>query len=126
MMTGCATRPYPPLFGDFIDIHKEPYKLNVYDCTNKSSKYARVLRDNCYHADILILSQKKDLVGRIVRGKNDYHAVTAVTLPNGEILYCDVTNGKWSRNYRKYGRWDFIVRFEERLDEERFGDAFFE
>ena len=44
-----------PMVDEFYSIYKEEYILDKNDCTNKSAKYARILRENGYDAHMMIL-----------------------------------------------------------------------
>lgn len=111
--SGCQTLR-PPASAAFWEIVSEPYALNKYDCSNKSSKYARILREKGYQADILIVSVE-----------DGYHAIVQVMTRDGYV-YCDPTNGEYSRDLSDYGELRVFVPYESRLDEERWGDAFIE
>jgi hypothetical protein len=113
LLTGCVSRP--PMEGEFWGVRSERYELDVYDCSNKSSKYARILRENGYEADILVVSLSE----------GGYHAVVRVKI-NHSHVYCDPTNGTWTSNPLMVGGSWFVVPFETRLDTDRWGDAFLE
>jgi hypothetical protein len=100
-LTGCTT--VPPLADTFWSINKETYVLGSNDCSNKSAKYARALIQAGYESDIVLLDT----------GTGGVHAVTRVVV-NGERLYCDVTNGKWSKDSIAFGSPWLAVPYHRR------------
>lgn len=107
---------YPPMFASFISIHKEEYILDQNDCTNKSAKYARILRESGYDAHMLVLSNDDEERG---------HCVTVILYMDDTLderkredrieFYCP-TEGIWGiEAVMGYEDWLFI-RFEERFD----------
>jgi hypothetical protein len=110
----------PPMYDDFISIYKEEYIFGKNDCSNKSSKYTRILIENGYNAALLVLWHKK----------SDYnHVIVLVTDEEGKRHYYDPTNEFWGPtifNYehyvdnpvkgKDYGLWEILeeVRYEER------------
>ena len=105
----------PPLIDKFMEIKAEPYIEHLYDCSNKSSKYCRMLREKGYNADILIT--------RVGEG---HHAIVVVRFSNDDVLYCDPTQGKWSTEVDEFGAPEKIVPFEERFDKEKWAGEFIE
>jgi len=106
--TGCETvriNRTPPHTDLLKSIAAEPYIEHLYDCSNKSSKYCRILRDKGYKANLMI-----------TRIKGQHHAIVVVEFKNGEIIYCDPTSGRWSYEIDDYGIPDQMVPWEERLD----------
>ena len=105
----------PPEALAFWEIHMEPYKLHVYDCSNKSSKYARILREAGYEADVWITIYPDEGV----------HAIVSVKMGK-KTLWCDPTNGKWSWRSDAFGELHFRVPYHTLHDEELWGKSFSE
>ena len=105
LLTGCESIQTitVPLPDAFHEIHEEPYKLHVYDCSNKCAKYLRLLLKAGYDAEIGVYH---------VRAYN-YHAVVLV---NGMTL--DVTRG---RTYWTVGKPEYTVGVE---DFYKYGDEY--
>ena len=108
LATGCQTLHYkvqrtPPEMDSFRKISEEIYIKHLYDCSNKSSKYARILNEKGYKADIMVTS-----VGE------GHHAVVVVHFKNGDVLYCDPTQGTWSDEIDEFGKPFELVPFEKR------------
>jgi hypothetical protein len=99
---GCRTTP-PPLSDKFYEIYKEEYSLHEYDCSNKSAKYANLLKEAGYEADIIAVDDGV-LKIQIIDGQEAViiHALVRVVTDKG-IVYCDVTNGTHSRHLSKLG-----------------------
>jgi hypothetical protein len=122
-LTGCQSmRPTvpaitrkPPLIKEFWKIKAEPYIEHLYDCSNKSSKYCRMIREKGYNADILI-----------TRVNEGHHAVVVVRFGNKDVLYCDPTQGTWSTEIDEYGAPETIVMFEDRFNKEKWAGEFIE
>ena len=89
LATGCVN---PPMVGEFNRIHMDQYIAGKNDCTNKAGRYARILRDNGYEADVLLFGK---------RGFQD-HAIVSV---NG--FYYDPTWGSVKQGWRLRD-WTFI------------------
>jgi hypothetical protein len=96
----------PPETKAFWSIKAEPYIEHLYDCSNKSSKYCRILREKGYDANIIVT--------KVGEGQ---HAIVFIRFGNGDLLYCDPTQGKWSTEIDAFGIPKHIIPFEERLDE---------
>jgi hypothetical protein len=114
LLSGCRTTQ-PPEALAFWEIRLEPYKLNVNDCSNKSSKYARILRDAGFVADIWLTKYPDGGV----------HAIVSVEL-DGRRLWCDPTNGEWSWRSDQFGELYFRIPFHSRHDEDLWGKSFSE
>jgi hypothetical protein len=89
-----------------LEYQGEPYIEHLYDCSNKSSKYCRILREKGYDANIIVT--------KVGEGQ---HAIVFIRFGNGDLLYCDPTQGKWSTEIDAFGIPKHIIPFEERLDE---------
>ena len=111
-LTGCQSMP--PQSDMFWAIYSEPYILDVYDCSNKSSKYARALRDSGSSSNIWIT--------RLDDGGT--HAIVSVNVDN-QTIWCDQTNGEWSSKSGEFGELIFMVPYGTRLNEVRWGKSFF-
>jgi hypothetical protein len=95
----------PLCYDQFKEIYEEEYILNYNDCSNKSSKYARILRENGYEADLLIIyNTKYSHCVVIVKGENGLH-------------YYDVTNNTWGVKSVLSKEWTHlhVVPFEDRF-----------
>jgi hypothetical protein len=112
-LLGCAhTYSLPPMYEDFVSIHNEPYVLGVNDCSNKTVKYTRILRENGYAAHMLSLYNQKDEYG---------HSVVVVFDQYGNTTYYCPTDLRWGRSlkrriHKKYPeRW--IHLYEDRHED---------
>ena len=101
-----AVKANPPCYEEFLSIYAEEYKLNYNDCSNMSSKYARILREHGYEADLLIIFND-----------DSSHCVVIVTEEDGTFSYYDPTNNEWGETDVLSSEWIgvFIVPFEERF-----------
>jgi hypothetical protein len=116
----------PPMYAEFLSIYNEKYVLGVNDCSNKATKYARILIENGHDAALLIIYHKKS---------NYNHVIVLVTDEEGNRHYYDPTNDFWGpevfdysnyaeEEYNKNGElieydlWEILreVRYDERGD----------
>jgi hypothetical protein len=115
---GCThTHGLPPMMDDFINIYDEEYILDKNDCTNKSAKYARILRENGYEAHMLVMYNEDN-------GDKRGHCIVVVFDCKGDKRYYCPTNLNWGRKITKGYDTNFIVLYDERFN--RGSDAFIE
>jgi hypothetical protein len=132
LVTGCATllpknvaigttEDYSkiPLVELFDEIVKEPYKIHVYDCSNKSAKYIRALREAGYEADMICVKPYVSPLGLL-------HAIVRIKLKDGSILYVDPTNNEWSRKIKYFGTFMWLIEGDLDKNYEAFGDRLHE
>jgi hypothetical protein len=123
LLVGCETgsqhiRYYPrtpPMIDQFWYVKGEPYIEHLYDCSNKSSKYCRILRENGYDANIIVT--------KVGEGK---HAVVEVKFGDNDFLFCDPTQGKWDTKLDPFGTVLHRIPFDERLDKSKWKYEFIE
>ena len=97
----------PPCYEDFLSIYHEDYIVDYNDCSNMSSKYARILREHGHNADLMILYND-----------DSAHCVVIITYEDGSMSYYDPTNNKWGERKVLLREWTdlFVIPFEERLN----------
>ena len=119
-------REKPPMYEEFLSIYNEEYIFGKNDCSNKSSKYTRILIENGYDAAMLILWHEKSSYN---------HVIVLVTDKDGKRHYYDPTNYFWGTevfdysNYAdeerdkdgeliEYDLWEILeeIRYEDRKD----------
>jgi hypothetical protein len=90
-----------------MSIYSEEYIVDYNDCSNMSSKYARILREHGYNADLMILYND-----------DSAHCVVIVTYEDGSMSYYDPTNNKWGERKVLLREWTnlFVIPFEERFN----------
>jgi hypothetical protein len=118
ILSGCTTintessLPKPPMEKWFWSIYEEKFEDGWYDCTNKSAKYATLLRRNGYEADVWIF--KVNLL------KESYHAVVSVKFKSGKVVFYDVTWARWSDDLNDFIEPPaFIVPYNDMNDPEK-------
>ena len=90
-----------PLEDEFWKIYSQKIVLNANDCSNKSSYFCRLLHDQGYNADILVVDTKKSGI---------LHAIVRVKFSDGVAFY-DVTHGVWSQDLRRFGQKKFSISY---------------
>jgi hypothetical protein len=101
LLTGC-THTSLPCAEEFYSIHDEEYLEGYNDCSNMSAKYARILREAGYEADLLILYNE-----------DASHCIVVVPI-KGEVQYMDPANGVWGRHVR-LSDWEnmFVLMYKD-------------
>ena len=105
----------PPLKQYFLAIYSETYVFGHYDCTNKSAKYARILKCHGYNPILLIT------------GLDDsFHCIVSVEV-DGKEMYIDVTDGESSFEYDEsmFGVKTYTVAYPEWSDQKVSKGAFY-
>lgn len=108
-MTGCASTNSTaggPLFEknniprrhDFWAIYRQRYIRGRNDCSNKAGRYARVLHEHGYQADVVVIKMTSP------KYKGQMHAVVRT-----EGMYVDPAFGKWSKNLNDFGEFRFTI-----------------
>jgi hypothetical protein len=115
--------PKPPLYKEFVSISKEKYVLHKNDCSNKATKYCRILIENGYDARMAI----------IYHPDSDYnHVIVVVYEKSGNRKFYDPTNHfwgsevfdyslyvkkKWYNKRKDYGLWQILeeIDYKDRM-----------
>jgi len=116
----------PPLHEEFIDIYLETYILHENDCSNKCSKYARLLTEKGYEANLVIMyhpdSEYNHVVVSIVdKGKKRYLDPTNLFFGDQIFDYSEYIEKKWY-NKKDYGKW-LIIKEIPYIDRLKYKDG---
>ena len=138
LITGCSTLPKTetvmvvtgsaedykkiPLVDLFNEIIKQPYKMHVYDCSNKAANYVRALKKAGHDADIVVIKPPYNELGML-------HAIVRINV-DGKYLYVDPTSDGWSRDINTFGYPMWIPKWSEEKqdydDYQEYGDRLHE
>jgi hypothetical protein len=91
-----------PLKDTFKSISEEPYKLNVYDCSNKCAKYMKALMDEGYECEMIAVKPPANPL-RIL------HAIVRIKFKDGSSMYTDPTYFDWSSNINHFGAYMYTI-----------------
>jgi hypothetical protein len=73
LLTACAT---PPLRATFNELHRKPYALHVFDCSNKAGRYCRALREAGYFANVLVIKHPDHELAHTIVAVLEFHDPT--------------------------------------------------
>ena len=90
-----------PLEDAFWKIYSQKIILNANDCSNKASFFCRLLNEQGYNADILVVGSKT---------KGILHAIVRIKFTDS-IGYYDVTHGIWSKDVKRFGVKKFSIAY---------------